>query len=691
MIEQIEYPQIFRASFGNSLFTAFLISESGYLLTTSHSFPNDFDTKTLIQCYNNYFKLQANLIFRSIDADCDFALLKIIGSTTKLPTPLLIRSSKIDDNIEVYGYGFGEAINRPDLDQLNLSKFGGTVANGFSFDRKSDLRQVIPGDSGAPIFDKDLKYVIGINHQRDAKLLETEYIFRGYILPISHINDHLKQNNFKDFNFALLFENDRKKVLKSKIEEINKDIKKKENEICSVKPSVKKKPIKDRDKLRSEKSKLLKELKRLNRKLLYKRFKNLIPAILILLLFIIAYLIYPTIINDKIFSKDDPRYKVLVLKFGKIGSEKEIDIGKTITIKLNEYNLKDKLNLNVFYFDKPISVNFNKDSAEILKNYHNADLIVYGTYKAGDCSSNDLNKVCFNYLSKNEEKISPELNIRISSEQIDNGLLQGDVNFIVYWVSIMSNYNTSNCQEVISRCESLKKTLLEENNLTQIYKINSISFNCLFGKTKNSEELINFASNNLNLAMKYNDTLEMSYSYRDIAMTYLLKSDFKLAIHFMKEAIAAANVIRERENSGLLFTFKLADYKCELGDLYQGNQNYPEAIEAYLSAINLFGNYKFSQLAYSYSSLSYVYYRQENYKEAEKYIKKAIEVYQQTLRTDRYLLQEAKNNSNLNLQGLEYNFENDQKALNEANKRLGLYLNAEFQNTIKQKPISIKH
>ncbi len=210
MADNIDFPNIFRATFVDkkgetNVFTAFLISSDGYLLTVAHPFYENFEAETIVVCENLTRQYETTLVFVSKDKNLDFAFLKIIKPDRNLPKPLFLQKYKVSDNLEIYGYGFGipknEGVSEMDIFRL---KIGGNISIDFSFSKNDNYRQVIEGDSGAPLFPVNSRFVIGINNQKTYTPVENQEYFAGYLLSVIDILKYLKQIDFKIFDFEKL-------------------------------------------------------------------------------------------------------------------------------------------------------------------------------------------------------------------------------------------------------------------------------------------------------------------------------------------------------------------------------------------------------------------------------------------------------------------------------------------------------
>lgn len=176
--------------------------------------------------------------------------------------------------------------------------------------------------------------------------------------------------------------------------------------------------------------------------------------------------------EQPIFSMNDNRYKILILPFNeKCG---EVDVGQEIKNRLLSLNESDSLNLNVYYFhdfavqENPIDTNISEYYTEI-KNFNNADHIIYGDYFGRDCTEKDSDAFCINFITDNEKHLGKFEHSNLL--KIRKGNLQGEIDEIVYWQAVISS---------LSKPNQANKTLrIIENALKKTGIKNKISFNIL--------------------------------------------------------------------------------------------------------------------------------------------------------------------------------------------------------------------
>ena len=118
-----------------------------------------------------------------------------------------------------------------------------------------------------------------------------------------------------------------------------------------------------------------------------------------------------------------------------------------------ELDKKDTLNIVLYYANIAISDNFTDDSAAYYMQYHHADFVVYGQYQGKNCGGKGKDEYCINYQTSPEwTKSMDEKNSRNTSngmqmgnlEDIRNGALTTNIEFVVYYVAGVAQYNQAN-------------------------------------------------------------------------------------------------------------------------------------------------------------------------------------------------------------------------------------------------------
>lgn len=294
------------------------------------------------------------------------------------------------------------------------------------------------------------------------------------------------------------------------------------------------------------------------------------------------YFLVPIIINSLI-TKEQPffstdKFKVLILPFRQYGCEGNRDCGEIVRNRLLTLNERDTLNIEVKYLpleDQELRI-LTIDGVKQLQNKLKADLIIFGSYYTQDCLTESDDQVCFNYISDNELKL-PIDNINIDDESqlanlldIKSGKLQGDIDFIIYWISGRSFLDQSNYYG------ANKKFLYIENNITKT------SFEVYFYLS-----LISSYLSDHNGALQYiNKAIELNPR---IAEAYTNKGTINTKLGYLKDAMADYNkaIVLNPFESMAFFDRGLLKY--DLGDINSALSDFDKAISlnpAYATAHN---------------------------------------------------------------------------------------------------------
>ncbi|MBL7684270.1 MAG: hypothetical protein JNK00_13000 [Flavipsychrobacter sp.] len=182
-----------------------------------------------------------------------------------------------------------------------------------------------------------------------------------------------------------------------------------------------------------------------------------------------------------VFEKKSKSYNVLVLPFYKECEFNGIsyDIGAVICKRLRTLNQLDSLNISVEFLDDSIQLkSIGYKYAEKIMQYHNADLIIYGTYSLKECEGDGHNKICFNYVSN----IAKDVIIKSSNVEYDmksfsgiNDLRKGkgqeEIDGIIYQITAWSYFHHN---KFVSAIQTLKKVPDYESNFDVLETISLI-------------------------------------------------------------------------------------------------------------------------------------------------------------------------------------------------------------------------
>ena len=227
---------------------------------------------------------------------------------------------------------------------------------------------------------------------------------------------------------------------------------------------------------------------------------------------------------DKVFSKNDTHFKILVLPFQIMCKDNPSkDIGKEIADRLRDLNLKDTLNIYPYYFaDYAVPANFSYETAEQLQKYHRADLIIYGSYYDDQCTEVDGEEVCYNWITDDkwvldtlQQNTFTAENYRVATMQdIRDGKIQGGTDYIIYWFSGITAYEQTKYQKAAAYWLRIREDL-GINNYSLANKLGSV-FQDL-GQYNTSLryylEMLAFASSEQDTAVAFNNLANV---YQDL-------------------------------------------------------------------------------------------------------------------------------------------------------------------------------
>jgi len=361
----------------------------------------------------------------------------------------------------------------------------------------------------------------------------------------------------------------------------------------------------------------------------------IITIVFILGTFWIVNLIFQNDRLNPFFSSEDKSYKVLVLPFKNYNTG-YVDVGGIIADRLKDLNIIDSLESKTKYWDRYISSEFDIDSANYWKKFHNADLIIFGNYLAhnesvlmGDIQLKYIGNKTELFQDPHERTTSNFRNINLSS--LDEGELFGDIDFMIYFFSAIYQYRKRNFKMAIKGFLSIRnsknssildnyigiacllnndyvsaekylKQSLQQAPSTEIY-INLGSAQFLQGKIEDA-----FRSTKAGLKI---DSLNPALR-NNLASLFFSERNYHKVHEIAKQNLS----INNKNLSALLL---LGEAKMNLDSLNESRLIFEELIELNYSKYD------------SYVNLAKTYYFQEDYKTAIKYYNKSlnnVEVYE---------------------------------------------------------------
>lgn len=203
--------------------------------------------------------------------------------------------------------------------------------------------------------------------------------------------------------------------------------------------------------------------------------RSLLLVLAVVFLGVCGYVYSPDIKHyfgfDKIFSKNDKKFKILVLPFQKLGNT-DIAVGETIQKKLQEINIKDTLNIDVRYLSDNKQFDFSNEKAEEYMYHHDADFVIYGSYEDKERTKEGKDNFSINYQMHYkyfplftlkqpiDEKTIKNLDFAKNFqsgylEDIRNGKLIGNIEYIVNYISALTDYAGKKYQKAQRKCEKI--------------------------------------------------------------------------------------------------------------------------------------------------------------------------------------------------------------------------------------------
>lgn len=298
------------------------------------------------------------------------------------------------------------------------------------------------------------------------------------------------------------------------------------------------------------------------------------------------------------------RYKILIVPFEKMGGfNGNTNIGKEIENRLDRLNQGDSLNLQVHYCKDFIYNKKSDDGDETqyytrVMNEHNANHIIYGAkVEVGDYNNPDLTQLQVNYCVKPNTELSRKIQFQTQSEyslvtlaDLSNGVLLGDIEYVIYLNSAISLYNRGDYLRAINYLDLVNDV---GQGRYDYIKLRS-KLNAHLG---NLETALKYADELFTIKLESND-LSSSYNDRGVIKTFLCDDsaleDFKKAISLNpKSPVAYQNFAKHK---------------------WISNNDYKDAKQEFESAINLFND--IDSKAYLYGGKIALGMQAEQYKDA---------------------------------------------------------------------------
>lgn len=241
---------------------------------------------------------------------------------------------------------------------------------------------------------------------------------------------------------------------------------------------------------------------------------------------------------DKFFVEDDQDFKIIILPFNEICRDngKNYDAGYLIERNLINIIQKDSLKIKTIYWKKFDLEGFSDQKADELRKYHNADMILYGTYQTGSCSA-EGNQICLNYLTDEKWKLGKtgynidKLDYKKGGvDEIKKGKISEKVENIAFFVSVIAQMKNIDHSKYLAKLREILEWDIEESIKGYIYE--EIGY-LLLNDERVDEALINYqkALISYDSYMAYLDRLGM------IAECFLYQKQIDSAYFYYEKGI----------------------------------------------------------------------------------------------------------------------------------------------------------
>lgn len=319
------------------------------------------------------------------------------------------------------------------------------------------------------------------------------------------------------------------------------------------------------------------------------------------------------VFNDKritrIFEESDTTYKILILPFETYENENKVDIGKILYHRLKKFKTKEELEFNVKYWEINLNKDFN-DSAEIWKNFHHANLIIYGTFIPEQSKFDGI--ISLNFIADDEEflknnKNSTETGLPIKLSGLSRGALQGNIDFIIQYVCGLKEFKKKNYTKAIERLMKIANS----NNADKVdffigtaYSLidsNAYAVKFLKSATENNPAFFEAHSNLGNQYLRNNNfenaviEFETSInlcptepnSYLGLGLSKRFLNDYDGAISIYSRAIEINPSYQKAFKNRGVAEFYIKDFDGAMEDASKAIEIDPNDVEAYCNRGNV--------------------------------------------------------------------------------------------------------
>jgi tetratricopeptide (TPR) repeat protein len=297
------------------------------------------------------------------------------------------------------------------------------------------------------------------------------------------------------------------------------------------------------------------------------------------------------------FSPCDTTYRVLIMPFTPDNCELKDDVATKIKRRLDELNETENLGIKSYLLDNYNPTSNFPDSAEYIRELHNASMIVHGYYskEKDQCNSDNAKKFCFYWQMDSTKQKTPYDNVNLDLAR--NGKLQGDMETVIFWIAGNKNVERGNYAQALRHFLYLQDSLKEETATLKFYIAYCYSNQNQFENAKKYWDQFSALDSNYvvdrgevyqklqKYELAYSKMIEINpnnakaYYNRGLLYKHLEKYELALA-DYNKTIEINPNLAEAYCNRGLLYRH-LRKYKLALNDYNKTIEINPNLAEAY--------------------------------------------------------------------------------------------------------------
>ena len=294
---------------------------------------------------------------------------------------------------------------------------------------------------------------------------------------------------------------------------------------------------------------------------------------------------------NRFFRANDDNFKILVLPFKQMCTQdgKSYDAGFVVTERLNDIINKEKLKIKTYYWEKYDFNDFSDETAKKLRKYHNADMVVFGAYQTGSCSS-DGSQVCINYITDekwNVGEFGTNLNRDYQKGGIDElktGKLQEKIENLATLISLIAQVKDMNHADYLKKLNfALNEGDLSKNSQAAIY----IEIADKLREEGKLEELLLQYNKALKIYFANNDKDNIALCYERLGTTYTALGNLDKALGYYEERNKLGKELYTAYPNNVSFKNGLAISYSKLGETHSSLGNLDKALGYYEKDIEL--------------------------------------------------------------------------------------------------------